>query len=69
MKMITLYIPTKYLEAIDLLVANDYYPNRSEAIRVGIRDLIYKELKLNEVISNHKENIEDVFAESLKDIK
>jgi len=40
MKLITLYLPTKYIESLDQLVAEGFYPNRSEAIRLAVRDLI-----------------------------
>ena len=40
MKLITLHIPQKFIEALDELVAKGWYPNRSEAIRVAIRDFL-----------------------------
>lgn len=45
MKLITLYLPEPYLEALDQLVDERYYPHRAEAIRVAIRDLINVELR------------------------
>ncbi len=44
MKLITVHIPEAYLDAINRLIAADAYPNRSEAIRVAIRDLLKTEL-------------------------
>jgi Arc/MetJ-type ribon-helix-helix transcriptional regulator len=44
MKLITLYLPEPYLEALDELVSKRYYPHRAEAIRVAIRDLVSAEL-------------------------
>jgi len=44
MKLITIYLPEPYLEALDKLVERRYYPHRAEAIRVAIRDLISSEL-------------------------
>ena len=44
MKLITLYLPEPYLEALDKLVDERYYPHRAEAIRVAVRDLISVEL-------------------------
>ena len=35
MKMITLFMPEKYLEMLDVLVSNNLYPNRSEALRMA----------------------------------
>ncbi|MEM2875884.1 MAG: ribbon-helix-helix domain-containing protein [Candidatus Bathyarchaeia archaeon] len=44
MKMITLYLPDLYIKALDRLVDEKFYPNRAEAIRVAVRDLIKMEL-------------------------
>jgi len=44
MKMITLYLPEPYLVALDKLVNERYYPNRAEAIRTAILDMIREEL-------------------------
>jgi len=44
MKLITLYLPETYLKALDQLVNERFYPNRAEAIRVAIRDLINNEV-------------------------
>jgi len=43
-KLITLYLPEPYIEALDKLVNERFYPNRAEAIRVAVRDLINSEL-------------------------
>ena len=40
MKLITLYVPEPYLQALDQLVKEKYYPNRAEAIRTAIRDML-----------------------------
>ncbi|MDH5374638.1 MAG: ribbon-helix-helix domain-containing protein [Candidatus Bathyarchaeota archaeon] len=44
MKLITLYLPEPYIKALDQLVNERFYPNRAEAIRVAIRDLIHDEV-------------------------
>lgn len=50
MKLITLYLPEPYLKALDKLVGDRFYPNRAEAIRVAIRDLISEEVwRRNEI--------------------
>lgn len=43
MKLITLYLPEPYIRALDHLVGEQYYPNRAEAIRVAIRDMLTAE--------------------------
>jgi len=45
MKLITIYLPEPYIEALDKLVDERYYPHRAEAIRAAIRDLINLELR------------------------
>jgi len=40
LKLITLYLPEPYIKMLDQLVNEKYYPNRAEAIRVAIRDLL-----------------------------
>lgn len=40
MKLITLLVPTSYLDALDQLVAEGFYPSRAEAIRFAVRDLL-----------------------------
>jgi Arc/MetJ-type ribon-helix-helix transcriptional regulator len=44
MKLITLYLPEPYIKALDSLVYERYYPNRAEAIRVAVRDLLSVEV-------------------------
>ncbi|MCS7125788.1 MAG: ribbon-helix-helix domain-containing protein, partial [Aigarchaeota archaeon] len=43
MVIVTIHIPKIHVEAIDELVKNRIYPNRSEAIRMAIRDFIQSE--------------------------
>lgn len=41
MKLITLYLPEPYIQALDRLVNEKrIYPNRAEAIRIAVRDLL-----------------------------
>ncbi len=44
LKLITLYLPETYIKLLDQLVDERFYPNRAEAIRVAIRDLINEEV-------------------------
>ncbi|TET56505.1 ribbon-helix-helix protein, CopG family [Candidatus Bathyarchaeota archaeon] len=44
MKLITLYLPEPYLRALDRLVNEQFYPNRAEAIRNAIRDMLTTEV-------------------------
>lgn len=43
-KLITLYLPEPYIKALDSLVDERFYPNRAEAIRVAVRDLLNEEV-------------------------
>ncbi len=44
MRLVTVHLPGEYLHDLDELVQMQKYPNRSEAIRVAIRDLLKEEL-------------------------
>jgi len=44
LRLITLYLPEPYIKALDSLVDDRYYPNRAEAIRVAVRDLLSTEV-------------------------
>jgi antitoxin ParD1/3/4 len=50
MKLITLYLPEPYIKALDQLVTERFYPNRAEAIRVAIRDLIHDEVWRRKIV-------------------
>jgi len=43
-KLITVHLPEAYITGIEELVNSNMYPNRSEVIRVAIRDLLKNEL-------------------------
>jgi len=43
-KLITVHVPEIYIRGIEELVNSNVYPNRSEVIRVAIRDLLKSEL-------------------------
>ena len=44
MRLIAVHLPEKIVDDIQRLVENGLYPNRSEAIRNAIRDLLKREL-------------------------
>jgi len=43
-KQIHIYLPESYIRALDHLVNEKYYPNRSEVVRLAVRDLIKVEV-------------------------
>ena len=43
-KPILLYLPVSYMEGLEELVRRGFYPNRAEAIRVAVCDLLKDEL-------------------------
>ncbi|MEM4481292.1 MAG: ribbon-helix-helix domain-containing protein [Desulfurococcaceae archaeon] len=49
LRLITVKMPELYIEGIDELVKIGKYRNRSEVIRMAIRDLLRKELWIKEV--------------------
>lgn len=52
-KLISVNLPESYLKVIEILVTEGKFPNRSEAIRVGIRDLIKTEYLIEESIKRN----------------
>jgi len=44
MKLVTINLPEAYVNGIERLILEKLYPNRSEAIRIAVRDLLKKEL-------------------------
>ncbi len=44
MKIITINLPEKYLQAIQVLNDLGIYPSRSEAIRIALKDFLADEL-------------------------
>lgn len=44
MKLITVNLPEAYVNGIERLIVEKLYPNRSEAIRIAVRDLLKREL-------------------------
>ena len=40
MKALRLLLPEPYIEMIDELIQKNFFPNRNEAIRVAVRDLL-----------------------------
>lgn len=52
-KLISVNLPESYLKVLEILVAESKFPNRSEAIRVAIRDLIRTEYLIEESIGRN----------------
>jgi len=48
LKIITINLPEKYLNAIQTLIDLEIYPSRSEAIRIALGDFLESELSLRE---------------------
>lgn len=46
MKIITINLPEKYLQAIQILNDMGLYPSRSEAIRTALNNFLSNELKM-----------------------
>ena len=46
LKIITINLPEKYLQAIQILNDMGAYPSRSEAIRIALHNFLSKELKM-----------------------
>ena len=55
-KLISVNLPESYLNMLENLVVAGRFPNRSEAIRVSIRDLIKLEYLIDERIDREKKS-------------
>ncbi|MFW9793364.1 MAG: ribbon-helix-helix domain-containing protein [Candidatus Thorarchaeota archaeon] len=44
MRVVTICLPESYVDGVDELIGQNKYPNRSEVIRIAIRDLLVDEL-------------------------
>jgi Arc/MetJ-type ribon-helix-helix transcriptional regulator len=44
MRVVTICLPGSYVTGLDELIKQNKYPNRSEVIRIAIRDLLVDEL-------------------------
>jgi Arc/MetJ-type ribon-helix-helix transcriptional regulator len=70
-KLISVNLPESYLKVLEILVSENKFPNRSEAIRVAIRDLIKTEYLIEESIERNilqraiKPEIENEIQEKL----
>jgi Arc/MetJ-type ribon-helix-helix transcriptional regulator len=53
MKMITLFLPEKYLEMLDTLVASNLYPNRSEALRMATWKFLHESVSMLKVSASN----------------
>lgn len=54
MKIITINLPEKYLNAIQALNDLGIYPSRSEAIRIALRDFLKDELQMFDDLDEEK---------------
>ena len=52
-KLISVNLPESYLKVLEILLVEGKFPNRSEAIRVGIRDLIRTEYLIEESVKRN----------------
>jgi Arc/MetJ-type ribon-helix-helix transcriptional regulator len=52
-KLISVNLPESYLKVLEILVSEEKFPNRSEAIRVAIRDLIKTEFLIEEQVKRN----------------
>ena len=60
MKIITINLPEKYLQAIQILNDMGVYPSRSEAIRTALDEFLTNELKM------YKDLDDDTFSKLIR---
>ena len=68
MKLISVNIPESYLKVLEILVMDGKFPNRSEAIRVGIRDLIKTEFLIEDSIKSTMGNVIEIESEKVLEV-
>ncbi|MCK5150857.1 MAG: type II toxin-antitoxin system ParD family antitoxin [Candidatus Thorarchaeota archaeon] len=71
MRVVTICMPESYVEGVDKLIKKGMYPNRSEVIRIAIRDLLVEELWGERKQTNSAPliaQIEKIAAEAASDI-
>ena len=66
MALISVHVPKKMLEELDELVRRGIFPNRSEAIRAALRDLLYKEVFKVKATKEEEEKEEELPIPLLK---
>ncbi|MBD3212170.1 MAG: ribbon-helix-helix protein, CopG family [Candidatus Lokiarchaeota archaeon] len=54
MRIITINLPEKYLDAIQILNDLEIYPSRSEAIRIALENFLKDELRMYEDLESEK---------------
>jgi len=54
MKIITINLPEKYLDAIQVLNDMGKYPSRSKAIRIALKNFLEDELEMYQNLSEEK---------------
>lgn len=52
-KLISVNLPESYIKVLEMLVTEAKFPNRSEAIRVAIRDLIKTEFLIEKSVERN----------------
>ncbi|MFX1380827.1 MAG: ribbon-helix-helix domain-containing protein [Promethearchaeota archaeon] len=65
MKLISVNIPDSYLKVLEMLVVDGKFPNRSEAIRIAIRDLIKVEFLIEDTVKKSVGNYIELESEDL----
>lgn len=59
LKIITINLPEKYLNAIQTLIDLQTYPSRSEVIRLALQDFLEPELEFDNILQeNFKKQME-----------
>ena len=47
MKIVTINIPDQYLDCIEVMVNNGFFPSRSECVREALKEFLTNEAELN----------------------
>lgn len=62
MKICTINVPDRYLDVIKVLVDLGFYPSRSEAVRVALKQFLNEEKDNVELLDNAKNEIPEYLS-------
>jgi len=60
MQIVTVNLPSAYIDAIGTLTSKGLYPSRSEAIRVALRKFLKNELEMVEILLSLNEKEKEI---------
>jgi len=60
MQIITINLPEKYMNAIQILTDNNFYPSRSQVIRIALQEFLIEDFRVSNELE--PENFEKIIT-------